>query len=62
MIGRSWRGWTDRDDADVYQSLLQEEIGPGVRGRAGCEGLLVLRRVSDEAAHHRLLSRLPERP
>lgn len=108
MIGRIWRGWTRRDDAGAYQRLLREEIGPGVRGRAGCEGFLVLRRVGEEtgdgvefvtitlfrsldsarsfskegdrgavvpaaarrllgrfdeeAAHHRLLSRLPERP
>jgi hypothetical protein len=46
MITRIWHGWTTAQNADTYQRLLQEEIAPGIAGRAipGVGGPQVLRR------------------
>jgi heme-degrading monooxygenase HmoA len=33
MISRIWHGYTNSEDADVYESLLKEEIFVGIRGR-----------------------------
>jgi heme-degrading monooxygenase HmoA len=33
MIGRIWHGYTNRENADKYESLLKEEIFVGIRGR-----------------------------
>ncbi len=48
MITRIWHGWTSSRDADAYQQLLQDEIAPGIAGRAiaGLSGPRVLRRDS----------------
>ncbi|TLS36491.1 antibiotic biosynthesis monooxygenase [Pseudalkalibacillus caeni] len=29
MIARVWKGWTSRDNANAYETLLREEIFPG---------------------------------
>jgi hypothetical protein len=46
VIVRIWHGWTTRLNADAYQRLLDEEIGPGIanRGITGLRGPRVLRR------------------
>jgi hypothetical protein len=43
MIARIWHGWTSPSDAAAYQGLLQSEILPGIRRRAGCRGAYLLR-------------------
>ena len=46
MIGRIWRGWTNRENATAYQSLLETEILPGIANRQikGYRGAHLLRR------------------
>jgi hypothetical protein len=46
MIVRIWRGWTTRANAQAYETLLREEIIPGIaaRGIAGYRGMSLLRR------------------
>ena len=34
MITRVWRGWTTRGNADAYQTLLLDEVVPGIVGRS----------------------------
>lgn len=51
MICRFWRGWTTRENADAYETLLRMEIFPGIARRAlpGYRGIHLLRRdVEDE--------------
>jgi antibiotic biosynthesis monooxygenase (ABM) superfamily enzyme len=51
MITRIWRGWTTRANAPAYQSLLLDEIFPGIaqRGVSGYRGIsLVGRDAGDE--------------
>ena len=51
MIGRVWHGWTTPANADVYESLLKNEIFVGIRNRqtVGYRGIHLLRRnVGDE--------------
>jgi heme-degrading monooxygenase HmoA len=47
MIVRIWHGWTTPENADVYESLLQEEIFVGIQGRhiPGFKGIQLLRRI-----------------
>ena len=46
MIVRIWRGWTTRANAAAYESLLRDEIFPGIaaRGIKGYHGIRLLRR------------------
>lgn len=46
MISRIWHGWTTRENAQAYQSLLEAEILPGIakRGIRGYKGANLLRR------------------
>jgi antibiotic biosynthesis monooxygenase (ABM) superfamily enzyme len=46
MISRIWRGWTTRENASSYQSLLDTEILPGIANRQikGYRGAHLLRR------------------
>jgi antibiotic biosynthesis monooxygenase (ABM) superfamily enzyme len=48
MITRIWRGWTTQQNAAAYQTLLLDEIFPGIasRGVAGYKGISLLRRDS----------------
>lgn len=51
MISRIWHGWTARENANAYETLLRSEILPGIvnRGIAGYRGAHLLRRdVPDE--------------
>jgi heme-degrading monooxygenase HmoA len=48
MIGRMWHGWTTQENADRYQSVLEQEVLPGIEARArGYRGVYVLRRDVD---------------
>jgi hypothetical protein len=46
MINRIWHGWTTRENAPLYQSLLETEILPGIAARRikGYGGAHLLRR------------------
>lgn len=49
MIARIWHGWTSRENAPAYQSLLLNEILPGIAGRnlTGYRGVSLMRRDQD---------------
>jgi hypothetical protein len=46
MISRIWHGYTTRENADIYENLLREDIFVGIRGRniPGYHGIQLLRR------------------
>lgn len=46
MISRIWHGWTTKDNADKYETLLKEEIFVGIQNRniRGFKGIQLLRR------------------
>ena len=46
MISRIWHGWTTRSNADVYETLLKEEIFTGILNRhiPGFKNIQLLRR------------------
>ncbi len=46
MISRIWHGYTTKDNADAYESLLQKEIFTGIAKRniEGYRGIQLLRR------------------
>jgi heme-degrading monooxygenase HmoA len=44
MISRIWHGWTKREDADTYESLLRAEVLPGIHRIKGYTGAYLLRR------------------
>jgi len=51
MISRIWHGWTTPENAAAYQSLLLDEVLPGIRDRRidGLRGEHLLRRdLGDE--------------
>ncbi|WP_313691778.1 antibiotic biosynthesis monooxygenase [Halorarum halobium] len=50
MIERIWHGWTDLENADEYERLLQEEIFPGIADKDvdGYYGIRLLRRSRDD--------------
>lgn len=51
MISRVWHGWTTRNNADAYESLLKSEIFEGIQSRqiAGYRGIHLFRRnLGDE--------------
>jgi len=43
MIARHWRGWTQPQDADAYETLLKTQVLPGLAEIAGYRGGYVLR-------------------
>ena len=43
MIARHWRGWTELQHADAYESLLKNKVLPGLRDIAGYRGGYVFR-------------------
>jgi heme-degrading monooxygenase HmoA len=47
VISRIWHGWTTQGNADVYESLLREEIFVGIKGRniKGFRSIKLLRRA-----------------
>ncbi len=48
MIARHWRGWTNRRDADAYETLLKETVLPGLKAIEGYRGGFVLRSESGD--------------
>ena len=48
MISRIWHGWTKRQDADKYESMLRAEILPGIHRVKGYQGAYLLRRDDGE--------------
>ena len=46
MISRIWHGYTTKDNADIYESLLQNEIFVGIAKKKikGYRGIQLLRR------------------
>ncbi len=50
MVGRIWHGWTSPENADAYESLLREEIFPGIaaKGVPGYRGIQLLRRPIED--------------
>jgi heme-degrading monooxygenase HmoA len=50
MISRIWHGWTTRENADAYESLLKHEIFVGIQNRHidGYRGIQLLRRELDD--------------
>lgn len=46
MIARVWHGWTSRDNADTYETLLKTEIFPGIlaKGVGGFQKIELFRR------------------
>jgi heme-degrading monooxygenase HmoA len=50
MVSRVWHGWTSRQNAAAYQSLLETEILPGIAKRqaGGYRGAHLLRRDSGD--------------
>jgi hypothetical protein len=50
MIARLWHGWTKPENADKYESLLKEEIFPGIADKkvAGYKGIQLFRRPIDD--------------
>lgn len=49
MIARIWHGWTTPGDADTYETLLRDEVFPGIAEKAGdgYRGIELLRRPAD---------------
>jgi hypothetical protein len=43
MIARHWRGWTERRNADAYESLLKTTVLPALKQLAGYQGGYILR-------------------
>lgn len=50
MIGRIWYGWTAPENADAYESLLENEIFKGIENRRipGYQGIQLFRRSLGE--------------
>ena len=49
MISRLWHGWTTREKAGAYETLLREEVLPGIHRVRGFKGAHLLRReLNDE--------------
>jgi len=50
MISRIWHGWTARENANAYETLLRSEILPGIANRdiGGYLGAHLLRRDLSE--------------
>ena len=48
MISRVWHGWTARENADAYESLLRADVLPGIHRVKGYRGAYLLRRDRGE--------------
>ncbi|AXT19821.1 antibiotic biosynthesis monooxygenase [Flavobacteriaceae bacterium AU392] len=50
MIQRIWHGYTAPENAEAYETLLKEDIMPGIANKQipGYLGMQILRRVSEE--------------
>jgi hypothetical protein len=55
VILRYWRGWTTPDNADAYETIVSEQVLPGIATRgldgyhgATCFGVILIRRSSSQ--------------
>lgn len=48
MISRLWHGWTKRENADAYETLLRNEVLPGIHRVPGFKGAQLLRREAQK--------------
>ena len=48
MISRIWHGWTKKEDADKYESMLRADILPGIHRVKGYRGAYLLRREAGD--------------
>jgi heme-degrading monooxygenase HmoA len=50
MVSRIWHGWTTRENAGAYESLLKQEIFVGIQERQidGYRGIQLLRRELED--------------
>ena len=48
MIARLWHGWTTPENAEAYETLLREEVLPGIDRLEGARGAYVLRSADDD--------------
>ncbi|HTX42368.1 MAG TPA: hypothetical protein VMD25_11105 [Acidobacteriaceae bacterium] len=44
MIARHWRGWTPRENAEVYERFLRQRVFPQLEQIPGHQGVWLLRR------------------
>jgi len=49
-IKRVWHGWTTKENADVYQNLLHNEIFPGIEKKniPGYQSIELLKRILED--------------
>ncbi len=47
MIARHWRGWTEVDDAEKYETLLKSKVFPSLQSIEGYRGGYILRNDGD---------------
>ena len=49
-IKRVWHGWTTRENADAYQTLLRNDVFPGIEAKSipGYRSIELLRRELDD--------------
>jgi heme-degrading monooxygenase HmoA len=50
MIARHWRGWTDVQNADAYETLLKDKVLPGLKSIEGYRGGYIFRGDGPEEA------------
>jgi antibiotic biosynthesis monooxygenase (ABM) superfamily enzyme len=62
VILRVWRGWTRPELADSYETLLREQIFPGIEARRvpGYLGITLGRRVQDDEVEFVTLMRFQD--
>ena len=48
MIARLWHGWTSRENAGAYESLLRNKVLPGIHRVSGYGGAYLLKRAVPE--------------
>lgn len=56
MIGRFWRGWTTRENADAYETLLRTKVLPGIHRVDGYRGAYLMRRDVKEGVEFATLT------
>ncbi len=48
MIARLWHGWTSRENAGAYETLLRNKVLPGIHRVSGYGGAYLLKRAVPE--------------
>ena len=57
MICRLWRGWTTKENADLYERIVRSEVIPGIEARhiAGFRHIDLMKRELDEEVEFQTL-------